>query len=655
MKNIFRNIKPKLILAFSFILIVPAIIIGSLSYTTAKNAVEQEILDGFSGTIDLLNTSIDDTIQTKRHDIDVLSKRISSNQYQGDSSPGIRQLLDQYISLHPEADSVFVGTDEGLFIQEPKRKMDPDYDPRERYWYEEAMKNKGEVIVSNPSKSASTGDLVVTIMSTTQDGSGVVAVNIDLNYIQKLVKQVKIGDEGYAFLLDNEKKYIAHPKIEAGSEGKEKFYNKMYEQEKGKFTYEFEGAKKIMAFSTNQLTGWKIAGGIKQSEISDAASPILKKTMLVIVIALLVGAFLVFIIIKSIIRPLKVLKEKAITVSKGDLTEHIQVQSNDEIGQLAMAFNEMQESLKILVREVEQSAERVAASAEELTASAEHTAEATEQVSAAIQEVASSAEKQTTGVDHNSRIIADVSEGMSLITDYSIEVSKLAHHTTTQAEAGGQAVTNTVNQMNSIHKSVMESNTMIKSLYERSKEVSSILNVITGIADQTNLLALNAAIEAARAGEYGKGFSVVADEVRKLAEQSQTSAREIHDIVQGIQNDTETSVKVMALVTSDVQAGVEISNEAIEKFNQILKSTKEITPQMDEISSTAQQMNAAVQEVTSTTDELAEIAQVNAANSEEVAASTEEQLASMEEISASAKSLSFMAEELNKLISKFKH
>ena len=196
---------------------------------------------------------------------------------------------------------------------------------------------------------------------------------------------------------------------------------------------------------------------------------------------------------------------------------------------------------------------------------------------------------------------------------------------------------------------------MIQSLHKRSKEVSSILDVITGIANQTNLLALNAAIEAARAGEHGKGFAVVADEVRKLAEQSQQSAKEILTIIQGIEHDTESSVHIMSRVTDDVQAGVKVSNEAIEKFNQILQSTKEITPQMEEVSAIAQQISAAVQEVSATANELAIIAQANAATSEEVAAATEEQLASMEEISSSARALSAMAEELREILSHFKY
>ncbi|WP_313893976.1 methyl-accepting chemotaxis protein [Psychrobacillus sp.] len=651
---LFKSLKGKLISSFSLMLIIPSIIIGTLSYTTAKEAVSTEIISGIEQNINLLSSTIDNTITTKMYDVNILAEKVTSSQYMSESSPDVRKQFVQYSLLHPESEAVYLGTNTGLFILEPAAPLPDGYDPRERDWYKDAIAQKGKAIISDPYVSASTKNIVVTISQTTKDGSGVIAIDIALNHIQQLVNQVKIGDTGYALLLDGQKNFLAHPTAEIGSAA-DGFYDKMYKQSNGEFGYSIDGQDKIMDFITNELTGWKIGANVFVSEINEAAAPILQKTIIVILVAFLIGSAAIFFIIKSIIQPIKMLQEKAITISNGDLTQQITIQSDDEIGHLGQAFNDMQQNLRNLIQKVEQNAELVASSSEQLSASAEQTSSATEMVATSIQEVARSAEKQTDAVDTNAQSLAEVSKGVSRIAEHSLKVSELTYETTTQAEIGGQAVTNTVNQMTSIHASVIESNTKINSLSERSKEVRSILNVITGIAEQTNLLALNAAIEAARAGEHGKGFAVVADEVRKLAEQSQQSAKEIHEIVIGIQEDTESSVQIMEQVTNDVQSGVEISNEAIDKFNLIVQSMKAITPQMEEVSATAQQVSAAIQETTVSANDIAIIAQGNAATSEEVAASAEEQLASMEEISSSAQALSFMADELKELLSQFKY
>lgn len=628
-------------------------IIGSLAYVTAKDAIEHEILAGVDENVALLSASIDNAIKPKAHDIKTYSENITTNEYEENGD--LRKQFSQYVELHPEALSIYVGTDTGNMIMEPSLALPDGYDPRERDWYKAAMEQNGEVVISEPYASADTGDMVLTVSQATGDGSGVVAIDLNIDNLQELTNQVVVGNHGYAILIDKSKRYIAHPTIEVGTEEKQDFIHQMYEKESGQFEYIFNKQDKVISYTTNELTGWKIAGAIVAEEINEAASPIFQKTALVIFISYVVGAGLVAFIVMSIIKPLKRLKEKAINISNGDLTEHIEIQSDDEIGQLGLAFNDMQESLKIMVQKIEQNAQIVASSAQQLTAGAEQTSVATEQVANAIQEVAGSAETQTSGVEKTVQALEEVTFGVARIAESSIKVSELASNTTKQADAGGQAVSDTVNQMNSIQRSVKESNTIIKSLYERSREVSSILDVITGIANQTNLLALNAAIEAARAGEHGKGFAVVAGEVRKLAEQSQQSAKEILDIVNGIQKDTESSVHIMGQVTEDVQTGVKVSSEAIERFNLIIQSMKEVNPQMEEVTAIAEQMSAAVEEMSTTTNDLAKVAKENASASEEVAASTEEQLASMEEISASAKALSGMTVELWEIISKYKY
>lgn len=657
MKNIFRifrNLKPKLVLAFSLILIVPAISIGSLSYITAKGAVENEILAGIDDSINLLNTSINNTIGAKMHDVKIFSNGISSELYKGDSSPEIRQKLIEYVQLHPEALSAYVGTDAAITILEPKVELPSDFDPRERDWYKEAMAKKGEGTISPPYTDTGTGTMIITISQALNDGSGVVAVDISLDYLLELTKQVKIGEEGYAFLLDENRKYIAHPIMEGGSEAKEAFYEKMYASKKGEFAYLNDGTDKQMRFVTNELTGWKLGGTLVSAEISKAAAPIFRNTAVVIAIAFMIGAALVFFIIKSIINPINELKEKAIKVSKGDLTEQINVHSNDEIGHLANSFNDMAVNLRQVIQQINSSSEQVAASSEELHATSEQATEVTEQIASAIQEVASGAETQGISSEQSALAMEEVTSGIQRIAEFSTTVKDSSQGAMALSEQGNRSIQQAIQQMDTIEIGTKNTTIAIKQLNERSEEIGKIIEVITNIADQTNLLALNAAIEAARAGEHGKGFTVVADEVRKLAEQSRSSADQIVELIREIQKGTTVANNEMDKSAKEVAFGKEVIIQTREAFQQILNAVEQVNEQIQEVSATSEQISANTEEVTATVEQLAQIAKEASEQSQNVAASSEEQLASMEEISASSEALSHLAQELQELIAKFK-
>ena len=649
-----RNLRPKLIFAFAFILIIPSIIIGTRSYIAAKDAINNELITGIEDNLNILNLSIDNAIEPKIHDVGKISNQFNAASLQKENSKEVEKYLEQYLELHPEIEAIYIGLADGTLVI-PNAEVGADFDARERTWFKEAMAQKGQAVISDPYVSVTTNDVVVAVSQSTNDGAGVIGIDLKMSYLQEITQLINIGREGYALILDKNRNYIVHPENESGTEAKESFYENMYKEQSGSFEYNLAGQEKLMKYTTNELTGWKIGGNIYTSEIGEAASPILHATLVVIVIALIVGGLMVYLIVRSIVAPIKDLKEKAITISNGDLTQSIKVRTTDEIGLLGQAFIGMQENLKSLLRKVEQNAEQVAASAEELSASSEETSAATEQVSTSIQHVSASAEKQKESMETSVLALKEISDGAIHIAHFSSEVTELTQEASKKALSGGESVGKILNQMESIHDSVSKSNKMIHSLTERSKQVDSILKIITGIAEQTNLLSLNASIEAARAGEHGKGFAVVANEVKKLAEQSRESAKDIQDIISAIQNDTENTVKIMSHVTQEVNDGVEISNEAVTQFYGIIETMNKVTPQMEEVSATVEQVSASIQEVTERANQNAFIAQGNAAASEEVAASAEQQLAAMEEISASAQALTEMAEELQILISKFKY
>ncbi|TRZ35590.1 HAMP domain-containing protein [Niallia circulans] len=651
LKRIKMTIKRKLLLTFLLLVIIPAITIGAVSYLSANKAISSQITYAAEASVDLLNEYIDSTVEPKVKDAEFFAENMSIDENSVKKNSDLRKRLDEYASLHPEAASIYVGTPNGDMIQYPVKKLPDGYDPRERDWYKNAEATT-DTFISDAYLSAS-GEMVVTISKKLTDGTGIIGINLKVDSIKDVAKKVTIGQEGYSFILGREKQYVYHPTKESGSEATDSFMADLYESNQGHLNYELDGELKSMTFTTNKLTGWKIAGTMYKSEVDAASAPIVKSALFIEILAILIGIIVAVLVTRSIIRPIQKLKDSAIIISKGNLSEPIEVTSKDEVGELGNAFTEMKESLRDLISQVDTNTEQVAAAAEELSAAAEETKTATIHVASSTQQIASGAEVQTVGIEKTAKAIEKVGQGINTIHENVEIVNEEARLTATHAIEGGESVKKTVDQMNTIFEHVSESDKMIKSLNDRSKEINEISNVISGIAEQTNLLALNAAIEAARAGEQGKGFAVVAEEVRKLAEQSQTSAKQITGLIKDIQTSTEQTVDKMKQAADSVQTGIDVSQEAIVKFQAIIEGIKTMGPKMEEVSQIVKGVTGEMQSVTSTSFDLANIAKENTAASESVAASTEEQIAVLEEVTASAKSLSSMSEELQELIRKF--
>jgi len=658
LKSLNQNLKlsTKLYIAFSLILIVPTLTVAYLSIQSAKHELSEKIMESTKENVKLLNSSIDSTISPKLYDANYLADIITGDLFekQGNNPDALMSKLDQYKGLHPEAEAVYLGTQDGKMYTSPALDLPDDYDPRDRTWFTQAMNNSvDKAIVTSPYIDASSGEMVVTITRKTADGSGVIGIDLNLSTLEKTTKEVAVGNEGYILLLDTEQNYLVSPINEAGTKVDQNFPD-LYEQNSGVHHYKTNGQDRTLYYLTNENTGWKIVGSMLDAETNAAVKPILQKSLLVVVVSIIFGGAIIILIIRSLVSRLKEIQNKAKKISDGDLTEEITLQSNDEIGQLAHSFTSMQSSLKTLLKTLEHHSLMVSATAEELNASAGQTSEASEQVATAIQHVAVSAEKQTEGVEANILSLNQIVNGTNTVLLNANEVLNRTKTTTQNAEVGKAIVQQTVNQMNEIHHSVSDTNKVIASLHDRTKEIGAIVDVITAISNQTNLLALNAAIEAARAGESGKGFTVVADEVRKLAEQSQISASQITEIIKAIQQDTKETVHTMSTLESNVQKGIEISDEAINTFMEIYDNMNLISPQMSQVASTLNDILTFVQNTEKTAELISNLAKNNAASSEEVAASTEEQLAAMEEISSSANTLASMTENLIQLIKKYK-
>ncbi|PAD66813.1 hypothetical protein CHH83_22070 [Bacillus sp. 7586-K] len=395
------------------------------------------------------------------------------------------------------------------------------------------------------------------------------------------------------------------------------------------------------------------AKSVNEQNKSDVHSSIILIISITILSLVLFG-LVSWIISALIVKPVKQMESLMKQAENGDLSVQSTYQSKDEIGFLSQSFNNMLRQLNEVISKIQLASGQVAASSEQLMTSAEETNRASEHIAEASTVLATSAETSVRETENASTAVQEMAMGINHITESISLVSEHSNTTTAESEKGNISLKKTIDQMDSINKTVLSSSSIIKDLGERSKEIENIVAMISGISNQTNLLALNAAIEAARAGEHGKGFAVVADEVRKLAEESNRSAEQITHLIQEVQNNTLNAVDAMNKCMQEMKTGLELINETGTSFNHILQSATDVSKQSEEVTAAAEEMSASVEQTAYGILEISKNAETSASTSQTVAAGTEEQLASMEEITASAHTLAKMAEELQTMVSMFK-
>lgn len=389
---------------------------------------------------------------------------------------------------------------------------------------------------------------------------------------------------------------------------------------------------------------------------NDLLTEIQTISIIAVVSGLALTFLILFFVISRVMRPVLQLRDSLLDIvqGEGDLTQRLSIESKDEIGESAQAFNLMLSQIQQMVRQIKEKSEFVACSSEELVANSDQTKTASEQIARTIHEIAEGSHHQLETIEGSSDEISKMNQQSDQVAANIQAITTSAQETSEKATKGNQAIQSAIKQIQSISGIVQELSALMDQLGERSGKIGEITQLINGIAQQTNLLALNAAIEAARAGEHGRGFAVVADEVRKLAEQSANATEQIAELISGVQLETHTAMKSMDSVTKEVDLGIHIMNTAEGSFDEIRQSFQTVTDQILHISSAVLEMTAGLQRVEASIKQIVHVAEETAAGTQSVSASAEEQLASMEEVAAASDGLTRVAEELKLLTDQFK-
>ena len=382
----------------------------------------------------------------------------------------------------------------------------------------------------------------------------------------------------------------------------------------------------------------------------DAKILFLVLTIVVLVLSVSMALYLS----RTIHRSVQYLMGISQEVADGNLTVPVEVQTQDEFGELTAAYKETISKLHVLIDEIQRTSGEVSDFAAQLTENADQSAQATQQVATSVTNVAQSASAQGESIGTSQQEVVKMADELHGFEQKAESSSKAAERVDEIAQNGRKAMTGAVDQMTEISESVEHSATAIRMLAKRSTEIGQISDTIADIAEQTNLLALNAAIEAARAGKAGRGFSVVADEVRKLAEESGKAAAKIAELISSIQSETQVAVSRMERGTKDVEEGRAVIEEAGSAFQNITEAVGDLAEQVGDILAGAQASAARAERITHVMEEIHDEGKQVAAETESVSAVSEEQSAAMDEVAEASRRLSELSKTLRSAAAKFR-
>jgi len=357
--------------------------------------------------------------------------------------------------------------------------------------------------------------------------------------------------------------------------------------------------------------GWIIGTGVYVDDIEEISGKTFSKIMTMFVATLVALIFLTFFISRSITegctRTEKALKE--IATGDGDLTKRLEVTGKDEISGIALSFNVFIEQVGDIISEIRSVSETIDKNSTGLSRLAESSSQSCVKQHQSIDSVASAMNE-----------LSATNEQVSASASSAAESARETQKATADAAAKIETATSSLGElMKKLSLSVED----ILKLAKNTEEVSSVLDVIRGIAEQTNLLALNAAIEAARAGEQGRGFAVVADEVRSLANKTSASTDEIEQIIHNLQQGSSSVTKTMSDIQTLTVSTVSQADEAKDALNVIDNRVVEMSTQNEQIAEAAKQQGYATEEISRNVSQVFDLSNDVSSQSSDVLTSAE--------------------------------
>ena len=377
--------------------------------------------------------------------------------------------------------------------------------------------------------------------------------------------------------------------------------------------------------------------------------------IVVVIIIIIISVLLSMAITSSITVPLKILRKKISVIAKGDLSgEPINIETKDEIGELAQAFNAMKDNLTNILLKVSEVSGQIEQSVEFVTGKIEENSARSEQLSATMDVVMtkmSNQNEETIVAQEKVHTIDSVTERITGNADRIMENTEQSMIDSQKGNDNMELYTKQLKDVNSIMSQVSD---VVGQLGSSAEEMNDIIQTITNIADQTNLLSLNASIEAARAGESGRGFAVVASEIGNLAENSSSSAQKIADIISEVQSNSKEMTEKMNIGLKQLDEGNKIAADTMKNFKNIQNGIQLVNENVKEILDDIKELSSYVEDVYTTMNSVRAATDENASMTTEIGDTVHDETDNLIKIQEIMVDLSGRASQLEETVTHFK-